>query len=117
MAKKLNIADRVHRTAKRDSFVTLKDHKPGFRSNPQCRLLNPTKPELGRVSKKLLDRINSELRAKTSLRQWRRTQETRDWFINLKQKHTMTFVKFDVEAMYPSISEELLAKALEWAGT
>ena len=117
MAKKLNIADRVHRTAKRDSFVTLKDHKAGFRSNPQCRLLNPTKPELGRVSKKILDRINSELRRKTNLRQWRRTQETRDWFVKLKQKHTMTFIKFDVEAMYPSISEELLASALQWART
>ena len=38
VVKKLEIADRVHRTAQRDSFVTLKDHKPGFRSNPQCRL-------------------------------------------------------------------------------
>ena len=37
VVKKLEIADRVHRTAQRDSFVTLKDHKPGFRSNPQCR--------------------------------------------------------------------------------
>ena len=117
MARKLDIADRVHRTAKRDSFVTVKDHKPGFRSKPQCRLLNPTKPELGRVSKKMLDRINSALRAKTNLKQWRRTQETRDWFINLKQKHTMTFLKFDVEAMYPSISENLLTKSLEWAMT
>ena len=38
LAVKLNIEDRVHRTAQRDSFVTLKDHKPGFHSNPQCRL-------------------------------------------------------------------------------
>ena len=117
MARKLKIDDRVHRTAKRDSFVTLKDHKPGFRSNPQCRLLNPTKPELGKASKKILDKINSGLREKTKLRQWRRTKEARDWFIGLRQKHTLTFVKFDVEAMYPSISEELLAKSLEWAGT
>ena len=117
MARKLEIDDRVHRTAKRDSFVTLKDHKPGFRSNPQCRLLNPTKPELGRASKKILDKINLGLRTKTKLRQWRRTSETRDWFIQLRQRHTMTFLKFDVEAMYPSISEELLTKSLEWAAT
>ena len=117
MAKKLEIDDRVHRTAKRDSFVTLKDHKPGFRSNPQCRLLNPTKPELGRASKKILDKINSSLRIKTKLKQWRRTKEPRDWFIGLRQKHKLTFLKFDVEAMYPSISEELLSKSLEWAGT
>ena len=63
----------------------------------------------------MLDKINSELRSKTKLRQWRRTKEVRDWFINLKQKHTLTFVKFDVEAMYPSISEELLSKSLDWA--
>ena len=98
-------------------IVTLKDHKPGFRSNPQCRLLNPTKPELGKASKKILDKINLGVRSETKLRQWRRTKETRDWFIGLKQKHTLTFLKFDVEAMYPSISEELLSKSLEWAGT
>ena len=76
VVKKLEIADRVHRTAQRDSSVTvtLKDHKPGFRSNPQCRLLNPTKPELGRASKKMLDRINSGVRSKTKLKQWRRTR-------------------------------------------
>ena len=117
MARKLEIDDRVHRTAKRDSFVTLKDHKPSFRSNPQCRLLNPTKPELGKVSKKILDKINLGLRSVTKLKQWRRTKETRDWFIGLRQKHTLTFLKFDVEAMYPSISEELLSNALEWART
>ena len=53
VAEKLEISDRIHKTAKKDSFVTLKDHKAGFRSNPQCRLLNPTKPELGKVSKKI----------------------------------------------------------------
>ena len=40
----------------------------------------------------------------------------RDWFVGLEQKEALTFLKFDVEAMYPSISEELLSKSLEWAG-
>ena len=64
----------------------------------------------------MLDRINSEVRSKTKLRQWRRTKEVRDWFVGLEQKEALTFLKFDVEAMYPSISEELLSKSLEWAG-
>ena len=55
-------------------------------------------------------------RSKTKLRQWRRTKEVRDWFVGLEQKEALTFLKFDVEAMYPSISEELLSKSLEWAG-
>ena len=118
IAAKLEINDRIHRTSKRDSFVTLKDHKPGFHSNPSCRLLNPTKPELGKVSKQMLEKLNSELRAKkTELKQWRQTKETRNWFNNLESKHTLTFLKFDVEAFYPSISEELLSEAFEWAST
>ena len=117
VAEKLEISDRVHRTAKKDSFVTVKDHKPGFRSNPQTRLLNPSKPELGKVSKQMLEKLNSKLRTKTELKQWRRTQETRDWFVSLERKHTLTFLKLDVEAFYPSISEELLMAAFEWAGT
>ena len=117
VAEKLEISDRVHRTAKKDSFVTVKDHKPGFRSNPQCRLLNPTKPELGKVSKQMLEKLNSKLRAKTELKQWRKTKDTKDWFNSLERKHTLTFLKFDVEAFYPSISEELLSEAFEWAST
>ena len=117
LAEKLELNDRVHRSAQRDCFVTLKDHKPGFRSNPQCRLLNPSKSELGKVAKLMLQRINSELRGKTNLKQWRRTSETRDWFVNLDNKQELTFVKFDVESFYPSISEELLRSAFQWAGT
>ena len=78
LAEKLELEDRVHRSAQRDCFATLKDHKPGFRSNPQCRLLNPTKSELGKVAKQMLERVNTELRAKTSLKQWRRTSEAKD---------------------------------------
>ena len=56
LAEKLELNDKVHRSAQRDCFVTLKDHKPGFRSNPQCRLLNPSKSELGKVAKQMLER-------------------------------------------------------------
>ena len=117
LAKNLELNDRVHRSAQRNCFVTLKDHKPSFRANPQCRLLNPSKPELGKVAKQMLERINSELRKKTNLKQWRRTSEVRDWFVKLENKQELTFVKFDVESFYPSISEALLRAALEWAET
>ena len=39
-------------------MTTIKDHKPGFMDNPQCRLLNPSKSELGRAAKQILTRIN-----------------------------------------------------------
>ena len=42
-------------------FITLKDQKTNFLNNPKVRLLNPTKNELGRISKSILDRINTSL--------------------------------------------------------
>ena len=65
----------------------------------------------------MLERVNSELRVKTNLKQWRRTSEARDWFVNLDNKQELTFIKFDVESFYPSISETLLRTAFEWAET
>ena len=49
--QKLNLDDRVRTTAEKDAFITLKDHKPNFDNNPTCRLINPTKSEIGKISK------------------------------------------------------------------
>ena len=49
IVRDLNINDRVFATANREAFVTLKGHKDNYKNNPKCRLLNPTKPEIGRV--------------------------------------------------------------------
>ena len=48
---KLDIADRVFETSERQAYVTLKDHKDNFNNNPKCRLINPRKPEIGKISK------------------------------------------------------------------
>jgi hypothetical protein len=52
--------------ARKNAFVTLKDHKENFDTNPKCRLLNPSKSELGKVSKVVLDRINDGYRTNRS---------------------------------------------------
>ncbi|XP_068734694.1 leucine-rich repeats and immunoglobulin-like domains protein 1 [Montipora capricornis] len=67
IATKLRIDDRVDTTADKEAFITLKDHKPNFANKPTCRLINPTKSEIGKVSKKILDRINSTIAKKTQL--------------------------------------------------
>ena len=56
IAHDLGIGDRMDVLAKKQAFITLKDHKNHFRDNPTCRLINPTKSEMGRVSKQILDR-------------------------------------------------------------
>ena len=107
--------DRVYKTTKRQAFVTLKDHKPNFRNNPKCRLLNPTKTELGRVSKQKTEKNNSILREKLEYNQWRNTKSAVKWYINLRQKHKLSFIQLDVDGFYGSISEKLFLEALEWA--
>ena len=42
-------------------FFTLKDHKENFQNNPTVRLINSAKNEIGRISKVILDKINSGL--------------------------------------------------------
>ena len=44
-------------TTPREAFITLKDHKDDFATNPKVRLINPTKPEVGRVAMQILDNI------------------------------------------------------------
>jgi hypothetical protein len=60
--------------ARKDVFITLKDHKENFDINPKCRLLNPLKNELVKVSKVVLDRIHNEIRCITCVNQWKNTQ-------------------------------------------
>ena len=57
IAKSLDLDDRIHSLATKDSFITLKDRKPNFNNNPTCRLINPSKSEIGNISKQILQRI------------------------------------------------------------
>ena len=49
--KKTQLSDRIECLAKTLAFVTLKDHKNNFQSSLPCRLINPSKSELGKISK------------------------------------------------------------------
>ena len=46
VAEKVGLDDRIEVSANRDSFITMKDHKPDFLNNPTCRLINPSKSEI-----------------------------------------------------------------------
>ena len=111
----LELEERVFKTTERQAFITMKDHKPNFQNNPTCRLLNPTKPEIGRISKQILEVINTTIREKTKLKQWKNTNSAIKWYKNLENKKKLKFIQCDVESFYPSISENLLLKSINWA--
>ncbi len=115
IANTLDLEDRIDTTAQTQAFITLKDHKPNFSNKPTCRLINPCKSEIGKISKQLLQRINSSIINSTELHQWKNTDAVIEWF-NISNKHSKSaFISFDVCDFYPSISSDLLNNALDFA--
>ena len=51
LAHRLGIVDRVEKYNTKNCFITIKGHKSDFKTNPECRLINPAKTQIGRVSK------------------------------------------------------------------
>ena len=91
--------------AKQECLITLKDHKEDYRTNPKYHLLNPTKNQLGKISKQILQKINKALRSKLNLNQWPNSNEVIDWFKNIHQKSSHIFTVFDIQEFYPSVTE------------
>ena len=115
IAESLNLADRIEKVAEKTAFVTIKDHKENFPNHVQCRLINPAKTEIGVISKIKLDRINRDLTDATKVKQWKNTQCAIEWFGSINEKENCSFFLFDVVEFYPSISQQLLEDALEFA--
>jgi hypothetical protein len=115
IAENLGLDDRMEIMAEKEAFITLKDHKPNFVNKPTCRLINPTKSELGHVSKAILERIISKIVTATNINLWRNTSSVLDWFKTINNKEKASFISFDIIDFYPSITEKLLKKALEYA--
>ena len=99
----------------KSAFITLKDHKPNFANNPTCRLINPSKSEIGIVSKKILQRVNAKIVSATHLNQWKNTDSVLTLFNKIPNKPSYSFITFDIIDFYPSISEDLLVEALTFA--
>ena len=83
---KLGLCDRVQVIAEKPAFITIKDHKPHFPNNIQCRLLNPCKSQVGKISKEYLECMNSKIRESANLNQWRNTNEVIEWFKQIPNK-------------------------------
>ena len=45
----------------REAYITMKDHKSEFPNKILCRLINPSKSSIGKISKVILDSINKKI--------------------------------------------------------
>ena len=78
---------------------------------------NPSKSDIGKISKQILDKINFKIISETKLNQWKNSTSVIEWFNNIPNKNQHRFVVFDIEIFYPSISEDLFNEALSFAKT
>ena len=52
-------------------YITFKDHKEEFPEKSSFRLINPSKAEIRKISKCIIDKINKAVIESTKLRQWK----------------------------------------------
>ena len=99
-ARSLQIVDRMERHSESNAFLTIKDHKPEFPNTIKCRIINPASNNLGKVSKRVLDKINTKCRAASSVSQWRSPEDVLNWFSqvhsNNRTKKKSQFLQFDI---------------------
>ena len=111
-AKDLGLEERMEKLQTSEAYITVKDHKENFNANPTFRLINPSKTDVGRVSKQMLDEINRCLLQHTEVNQWKNTHAVIEWFEKIGGKRRCSFMQFDIESFYPSISSELFSLSL-----
>ena len=98
-----------------EAYISIKDHKDDFPNKIPCRLINPTKSNIGKISKAILDTINKNGVRSTEINQWKNTLNVLDLYANYTDKNKASFVQFDIENFYPSITSDLLYSSIQFA--
>ena len=92
LAEKLTIDDRIEKIEETEACITVKDHKEDFLHKLSFRLMNPSKSDIGKISKNLLDKINKILILNTNVNQWKNTATVIDWFKNVPNKKLCSLI-------------------------
>ena len=50
IAEDLLLEDRIEKIYEKEAYITIKDHKKDFPNKISCRLINPSKSGIGRIS-------------------------------------------------------------------
>ena len=63
------IDDLIERMYENESYITIKDHKENFPNKISCRLINPSKSDIEKINKTILDKIISKIVSLTNVNQ------------------------------------------------
>ena len=78
--------DRTKKLLLKSAYITVKDQKENFLTHHKCRVINPTKFDIGRICKVKIDRINKAVHLKSKLMQWTNTDQVSSFFIGLEEQ-------------------------------
>ena len=117
IAKDLELEDKIEKMQESDLYITVKDHEEVFTHKISCLLINPSKPDIGKLSQIILDKINSDVLSSVKINQQKILQAVVELFKNIQNKNSASFIAFDIESFYPSISTELFHKAINFVKT
>ena len=113
----LDLEDRIEKMQESESYINIKYHKEDFPHKISCRLINPSKSDVSKISKHVLDKVNQKLLSVTEVNQWKNSHSVIEWFKNTRNKSNASFFVFDIESFYPSILLKLLDDAINFAKT
>ena len=115
IVEKLSILDQVEVMQETEACITIKDHMDEYPNKIPCRLINLSKSNIGKINKAILDTINKNVVRSTEINQWKNTSNVLDWYANYTDKNKASFVQFDIENFYPSITSDLLYSSIQFA--
>ena len=115
IAAGVKLDDRIEYMVSAPAYITLKDHNDNFRSAHPCRLINPCKSEIGKISKSISENISRNLLKLLQVNQWRNSESVIKWFYSIENKSQCQFIPLDIEEFYPSILEEILDNVILFA--
>ena len=98
IASKLKLEDRIQILDDNDAYISIKDHKEGFPDKISCRLINPSKTDIGKISKQILDKVNTSILEKIKVNPWKNMSSFTEWYCNIKRKDQCSFAVFDIES-------------------
>ena len=102
---KLKIDDRVQKLDENEVYVTIKDHKERFSDKISCHLINPSKTDIGKISKQILDRVNNPMLEKNKVNQWKNTPSVIEWYVILSEK-TNLLLQYSILKVFTGVFQQ-----------
>ena len=61
ITEKLLKSDRMENLKEAEAYITIKDHKENFSNKISCRLINPSKSRIRKISKVIIVKVNQQI--------------------------------------------------------